>query len=354
MTSGHFQRLGKAGCLLAVLTLSSLAGVIDSGFMRVGINPYGSLYDYPGTEAGPFAQGQYYWNGNPFGSTATGVVRNADNWSPFRSVSFQDNWAITASSTGPHAAVGVNPGFGLVTRLNYSPTTSFFTTNRASVTGTTTFLLDVTHEYSFAAPNILAIDGLVTNRSATVADVTYKRGINWTIGSSPYADAGFAPAIPSGSPVIDSTIREVSYGLGPLVLFSPSCASGCSYTPSSGSTVSVDIWSGMRLYLGMLNPGESVSFRLYYGISQIGQDTNNLVAQLQGLGATYWVVAHSPDNTLSAIMAFGSRPTDVVPEHSSVATWATAALGLGYALLRRRVRKNDGGFGKPTWPATTA
>lgn len=210
-------------------------------------------------------------------------------------------------------------------------------------------MLEVTHDFSFAAPNILAIDGTVTNlaSSATSADVIYKRGINWTLGTSMYGDSAFAPAITPGSQLVDSTYRAVSEGTSPVNPFSVnSCVSGCVYNYSS-SAMSVDVGAAMRLNLGTLASGESATFRLYYGISQPGQTTAQLVSQLQALGASYWIVAHNADNTMSAIMGYGLTSGDVVPEPSTVATWATAAFALGAALVRRRRQMGKGAASQP-------
>lgn len=332
---------------LLVFSSASIAGVIESTFMRVGISPFGSLFYYADTPI--YSGGSYYYI--PYTSGGTGIVRKSDSWSPYRNWFPLEFWSITASTTGTpfseaffaqsYPQASAYSGFN----TSWSSTTG---TDTASVTGTTTFLLKVTHDFSFAAPNILAIDGTVTNlaSSATPADVIYKRGINWTLGTSMYGDSAFAPAITPGSQLVDSTYRAVSYGTSPVNSFGAvSCASGCVYNYSSA--MQYDVGAAMRLNLGTLGAGESATFRLYYGISQPGQTTAQLVSQLQALGASYWIVAHNADNTKSAIMGYGLTSGDVVPEPSTVATWATAASALGAALVRRRRQMSKGAASQP-------
>jgi hypothetical protein len=254
------------------------------------------------------------------------------------SVGTSANWSLAYFAPG---VFGFNDGSAY---MSFDPNgwTSSWAPDSATVSGTTTDLLRVTHEYSFAAPNILMIDGRITNNSTTPQSVLYKRAINWSVTTSPfYQDGAYASAIPPGTQLIDSTISPPSWGISPVNVFTNSCnISGCTHTPNLSTYF--DVGAGMRLDLGTLQPGESATFRLYYGISQVGQSPNGLESQLQALGATYWIVARSADNAYSAIMGFGSRPADVVPEPSTIATWATAAFGLGFALLRRRRQKCGG------------
>jgi hypothetical protein len=117
--------------------------------------------------------------------------------------------------------VHYNSGFQRISFVNFAPDgwSSNQTATGASVTGITTSAigLQVTHNYTFAADNILAIDGVVTNLLPTQANVTYRRGIYWTIvGLGFGTDSAFAPAIPAGSQVSDSTIGAVSSATTPL------------------------------------------------------------------------------------------------------------------------------------------
>lgn len=129
-------------------------------------------------------------------------------------------------------------------------------------------------------------------------------------------------------------IDSSSYGFespDPSVPYGNSClVFGCNTAGDNGGGIKID--------LGVLAPGQTSSFTYYYGISQLGEDVNGLISQVQGLGATYYVATQSSENgnypnlgTNSAIIAFGSP----VPEPTTFGLLA-AGIGLIGSLARRR------------------
>lgn len=83
---------------LLVFSSASIAGVIESTFMRVGISPFGSLFYYADTPISYNSGGSYYYI--PYTSGGTGIVRKSDSWSPYRNMFPFELWSITASTNG--------------------------------------------------------------------------------------------------------------------------------------------------------------------------------------------------------------------------------------------------------------
>lgn len=144
--------------------------------------------------------------------------------------------------------------------------------------------------------------------------------------------SGFRGSRGHSRPAITGNVINSSYyGFeNPTGPYADSCNAGCNQT--------ADLGGGIELDLGVLGAGQSASFTYLYGISQIGENVNGLIAQVDADGAYYYIATQSSENgaypelgTNSAIIAVAT-PT---PEPS---TMVLVGLGLCAASFLRRKR----------------
>jgi hypothetical protein len=193
----------------------------------------------------------------------------------------------------------------------------------AVATADTASGLHVVQNYSFSAENILSISTTVTNVSGLDQDLVFSRDVDWNIDPTAFGENVFGP-IGSSPFVIDSSF----YGFEDPDTANPfafSCLGGCNEVG--------DLGGGIRIDMGPLAHGASTSFQFFYGINQIGQSTDALIAQTQGLGAQYIIAGQdSGDHINSAVLGFAAA----VPEPTTWAMMLTGFFGLGSVLRRRR------------------
>lgn len=294
--------LGSA-CLLFLATTAT-AGVITSGTTSVGIGPLGNLYD-PGA--------------------GIGFRRLADGYDPISPGTPHEGWGVSLGGVGGRAAPfffgnsNIIPNGAPVFGASTASISTFLNAGAGN-------LLQVDQSYSFAAPNVLAIDVTLTNLSGVVGAALFRRLVDWD-------PTGFSEIITANalsSPAINGTFQGFQ-DANPLAALSDLFAAG------GGTTGVGDLGGGFTLDLGLLAAGGSTSFRLLHAISGTGQSEASLRAQLEALGGTYIITGRDDiPNDRSAGLAIAA-----VPEPASLATFGIAGLiGLGSVVVRRRRQKN--------------
>lgn len=242
--------------LATLVAATAMAGVIidTTGTSRVGIGPNGELFD---------------------SAANIGFLRTADGFDPILPGTPRDSWGISANGNSAYADYR---NFGTA---GIDTTSATYGVNSAVLNSTTSVGLAVQQLFAFAAPNILSITGTVMNSTdATIASVLFQRDVDWDMTVDQYQE------ITSGAAVTRNVVAS-SYGgfeyPDPLGTFNYSCTAGC--VSSLG-----DWGAAIRISLGSLAPGESKSFRYLYGLGNVGQSPDALVAQAQGLGSYYHLV----------------------------------------------------------------
>jgi hypothetical protein len=184
------------------------------------------------------------------------------------------------------------------------------------------------------AGNVLAIATTVTNTTGSAMDIQFQRDIDWDVFPTEFDENTFAPSIAGAPMVIDSSFDGFE-NPAPSTPYFASCAGGCNQTS--------DLGGGIKLDLGTVGAGDSVSFVYLYGISQSGENVNGLLADAAAAGSYYTVATQSSENGpygtgLGANSAFIgiAGATSAVPEPS---TWPLAMVALGGLALKLRRRK---------------
>lgn len=287
--------------LFCALTMGggAFAGTITSGSFSVSIGPNGSLYD----------------------GSSVAFQRLSDGYDPLIPGSPRDSWGVVTSSGSDAADPYGCCGTTLSSTSAYLASSATVTT-AADATGAN---VGVVQNYSFLGPNIIEISTTVTNDAASATDVKFGRDVDWDVSPTEFDENSFGPAITGN--VINSSYYGFENPTGP---YGSPCNSGCNQTG--------DLGGGIELDLGVLGAGQSASFTYLYGISQIGEDMNGLIAQVGADGAYYYIATQSSENgaypelgTNSAIIAVAT-PT---PEPS---TMVLVGLGLCAASFLRRKR----------------
>jgi hypothetical protein len=289
--------------LFCAMTMSggAFAGTITSGPFSVSIGPNGSLYD---------------------GNGSVAFQRLSDGYDPLIPGVPRDSWGVVTSS----GSDAVDPYAGC---CGHTPSsTSVYTASSATVTTAADASganVGVVENYSFLQRNILEITTTVTNDAASATDVKFGRDVDWDVSPTEFDENSFGPAITGN--VINSSYYGFEDPAGP---YQYPCNSGCNKTN--------DLGGGIELDLGVLGAGQSATFAYLYGISQIGENVNGLIAQVDADGAYYYIATQSSENgaypelgTNSAIIAVAT-PT---PEPS---TMVLVGLGLCAASFLRRKR----------------
>jgi hypothetical protein len=268
----------------------------------VGVGPNGELYD----------------NAN-----GVGFRRLSDGYDPLAPGSPRDSWGV---ETAFGSAYGDYQDFGT---QNLTGTTQSFGASSGTSVSTTSVGVTVGQSYKFLQPNILKVTETITNTSSsTLTGVVFQRDIDWDVAPTEFDENSFGGAIKGN--VNDSSY----YGFenpDPSVAYGSSCSLGCNQVG--------DLGGGINVTLGTLAAGASVTQIYLYGISELGESVNGLIAEANADGAYYWVATQSSENGLypnlganSAIIAVASG----VPEPSTWAMMALGVIGLGFAARRGR------------------
>jgi hypothetical protein len=303
------------GFVLLLVAPTSKANVVitdPTGAFSVGIGPEGELFD---------------------DFSLTGFRRNADGFDPLLPSNPTDSWGVSNSR-------GVSfSNYVIFSDFNESPAVAPVG-NLAPGVGATYVTstgngLTVTQQYGFSTPNILRIIENVTNNGADTS-VLFQRDVDWDVDPTRFDEISMGNGIaqsPSFAPIIESSYYGFEYPDPSFPYLFP-CALGC--------FAQGDLGGGIKLNLGLLETGRSITFNFYYGISQIGQDVAALDAQARALGVTYDILTTSSGaffGQQSAFIGYGA-PLPVpssLPEPSSVALFVTAlASVVGIAWRRRR------------------
>jgi PEP-CTERM motif len=235
----------------------------------------------------------------------------------------RDSWGV---ETAFGSAYGDYQDFGT---QNLTGTTQSFGASSGTSVSTTSVGVTVGQSYKFQQPNILKVTETITNTSSsTLTGVVFQRDIDWDVAPTEFDENSFGGAIKGN--VNDSSY----YGFenpDPSVAYGSSCSLGCNQVG--------DLGGGINVTLGTLAAGASVTQIYLYGISELGESVNGLIAEANADGAYYWVATQSSENGLypnlganSAIIAVASG----VPEPSTWAMMALGVIGLGFAARRGR------------------
>ena len=300
MIKSRFALLAMASvATMFAASQAQAGGTITNGNYTVGISDNGQLFD---------------------GNAYVGFRRGADGYDPLSPGTPRDSWGVSTNLGG---AWGDDTTYGSNGILSTSLTLA-----GASATNVITTNVGVTlsENFSFAADNILRISHTITNTSGGDLDVSFQR--EWDTDIDPtFSNESFS--VGADGRVTDSSWYGFDFPVGGYG--SNTCNAGCDVTGDNGG--------GIRIGLGTLGAGQSISFIYLYGISQQGQNVNQLIAQAQGVGATYMIAGQGIENGnrpgLGANSAFIAVARDAVPEPAS---WAmmVAGFGLAGAAMRRR------------------
>lgn len=294
-----------AGLFLLASSMTAQVTISDGSFY-VGIGPDGELYD---------------------SATGYGFYRVAEAYDPLAPGTPRDSWGVTANGSSAYADYTYDGTSGVSSTVSSTSSSATYTT-------TTSNDLTVVQTYGFAPgdPNILEINGTITNNGEGATDIVFQRDIDWDVYPTEYDENSF------GGPITGNVTDSSAFGFenpDPSVAYGDSCAAGCNQT--------ADLGGGIKIDLGMVGAGDSVSFTYLYGISRLFEDpgyetVDSLIAQVDSLGAYYWIATQSSEN--GAYPAYGENSAIIavaspVPEPSSWLLLLTVVGGCGLALKRR-------------------
>jgi hypothetical protein len=307
MRASVFCNVVALAVLLILAAGFAQAGVITdtTGLFSVGIGPNGELF-----------------------SSGIGFLRIADRYDPLAPGDPRDSWGIYGVVTGLSAyADQISFGDSGVS------TTGTLGANGGTLVTTTSNGYSVTQNYVFVDPNVLEIQTTVTNTGGSGQDTLFQRDVDWDVAPTGLNENTF------GNPVAGNVIDSSYFGFenpDPSAGYSSSCGAGCNNTADNGA--------GIKLDLGVLTPGQAASFAYLYGINQTQEDVNGLIAQVNALGAYYWVATQSSENgafpslgSNSAILAVAPfAPLAPVPEPATMGFMAVGLALIGVRLARRQ------------------
>lgn len=268
--------------------------------------------------------------------TSIGFLRTADGYDPIIPGTPRDSWGVSAGTIdgwANHADYGV---------VNITTNTAIFAANSASISTFLTApaggnLLQVDQNYTFAAENVIKIATTVKNISGTSQEVKFARNVDWDIWPNEYSEYSKVDAF--SAPISAASYWGFEHP-SPLVAFTvPAPAAGGTSGPS-------DLGGGFQLDLGTLNPDQTISFYVFYGLNSealsgsTGQSEAELRAELYSLGASFVITGNSSENggpglgTNSVALGYG------VPEPSTITLLIGTILGIGgFKLIRRKKNK---------------
>jgi len=302
MLSKTLLLTGLAVTTLLSSTVAIAGGVITNGSYSVGIGANGELYD---------------------NATGVGFRRLSDGYDPLAPGTPRDSWGITTSLGSAWADQNFY-GMSGITGTTFTQGASW-----AKAVSSTSVGALVTHSYGFVAPNIVKVHQVVTNTSGGNLAFTFQR--NWDLDIAPttftensYGHVGVHPF------VVDSTYFGFE-NPDPAVAYTQSCAANCNALGDLGGGIKAGTW--------YLNAGGSMSFNYFYGISNVGEDSDHLTAQMFLADSDYNILTQSSENGLYPQHGLNSAAIgfNAVPEPAS---WALMIVGFGMvgaAARRRRI-----------------
>lgn len=297
---------------LVVLGLGSLGehasaqGTITNGAYTVGISATGQLFDP---------------------TSYTGFRRNSDGFDPLKPGNPYDSWGISANGSSAWAEWGsVN---GVTSSLTLMGNSALFSGIALG--------LNVTMQYTFAAPNILKIHTVVTNPSpVTATNVLYQRSVDWDVFPTMFNENTVAPPIAGFSNVVDSSFN----------VFASADPLGFNYhNANAGANITADLAAGIRISLGNIPSGASSYFDYFYAISDGVSSPVFTAYFMQLLGSTYTMFTQSTENGNFPNMgvnygALGVSAVSNVPAPAA-ATGLVSLVLLGWAARRHRRKHNS-------------
>jgi hypothetical protein len=289
---------------LFAATLAQAQNVVSDGSFSVGIGPNGELYDY---------------------GTGIGFRRLSDGYDPLAPGSPYDSWGVETSRGSAYSAVSSG------TNITGTTLTGLPGPGPATASSTTTVRVTVNQTYTFLQPNVLEVTDTIVNTSGgPLTGVLFQRDVDWDVAPTEFNENSFGNPIPVGTNVTDSTYYGFD-SIDPSVPYTFSCALGCNFTS--------DLGGGLSVSLPNLAAGASDTQTYLYGISELGENVNGLISEVNADGAYYWIATQSSENGAypflganSAIIAVSSG----VPEPSTWAMMALGFIGLGFAARRGR------------------
>ncbi len=202
-----------------------------------------------------------------------------------------EGWAIADTISGVEGWAGDH--WGLSTNLTLVTTGGDAVTTYISTVdiGTT---YQVTHDYRpSSSPNLYEVLVSVTNISANPVDVVYRRAMDWDVPPTTFNENITLVGTDSHPNVIEANTNGFT-SPNPL-LFPLGAASDGTYGPG-------DLGGAMDLAFGILNPGQTWSFTLYYGAAS---DTATATAALASVGSTAYILAEPSASPVAQTFMFG-------------------------------------------------
>lgn len=202
-----------------------------------------------------------------------------------------EGWAIADTISGVEGWAGDH--WGLSTNLTFVSTGGDAVTTYISTVdiGTT---YQVTHDYRpSSSPDLYEVLVSVTNISANPVDVVYRRAMDWDVPPTAFNEIVTLVGTDSHPNVIEANTNGFT-APNPL-LFPLSAASDGTYGPG-------DIGGAMDLAFGILNPGQTWSFTLYYGAAS---DIATAAAALASVGSTAYILAEPSASPVAQTFMFG-------------------------------------------------
>lgn len=302
MLSKTLLLTGLALATLVSSTVASAGGVITNGSYSVGIGANGELYN---------------------NATGVGFRRVVDGYDPLAPGTPRDSWGISTSLGNAWADQNFYGTSG-ITGTTYTQGAAW-----AKAVSTTSVGATVSHQYGFVAPNILKVHQVVTNTSG--GNLTFYFQRDWDVDITPtifsensYGHIGVHPK------VLDSSYNGFE-NPNPAVPYAFSCAANCNAQGDLGGGIKVGNWT--------LKPGQSAHFNYFYGINNLGQDSDILTSQMFVADSDYNILSQSSEHGLYPAHGLNSAAIgfNAVPEPAS---WAMMIVGFGMIGAATRRRRN--------------
>jgi hypothetical protein len=250
------------GFALATTSAHATGSVITdlSGGFTIGLGPNGELFD----------AGSYI-----------GFRRNADSFDPLAPGTPRDSWGVSAGASTAYADSHYYGTQGILS------TSQSILANSASFESVTNLGLVVTQDYSFVAPNTLAITETVWNNTlSSIDDIKFQRNVDWDVASTQFYENGVAPPIAGISGVIASSL----WGFN-----SPSPVNPAN-DANNGANQTYDSGAGITLGLGTLASNATATFTYFYSIAD---GTNSaFITYFNNVlnGQVYGIITQSSEN----------------------------------------------------------
>ena len=223
-------------------------GRVDNGTIQLGVGRYGELIvpgDVPSSTFGELAVGMRFMATN---SDAVSPDCWCEGWGVADLNSGESGWA----SYGGTDVEGLDAlGFRTEDETAHS---------RVSMGGR----LEITHDFepSAATDNLYVVDVTIENTSQDVAEVTYRRFIDWDVEPTPF-DEWVSSVAPDGLPA-----SMIYVGNDPFIAANPFDFLTAPLTGTWEAAGPEDQGIAVDLDLGEIEPGASVTFTLYLGAAE--------------------------------------------------------------------------------------